>query len=91
MSFRPDFGVYVCPHVFNRSRPVLESVRDPEGDWQMLCGIAGCVEESEPHYVGVGHLVERDSSIDELSQLRAGMFAERASPDMPWLFGELSD
>lgn len=91
MSFRSEFGVFVCPHVFEGSRPVLESVRDPEGDWQILCGIAGCVEGGDPHYVGVGHLLEGDYSLNELSQLASGMFAERASADSPWQFGELSN
>jgi len=70
---------------------VLESVCDPDGDWQMLCGVEGCVEEGEPRYVGVGHLMENDQSINELSQLKSGMFAERPSAKSPWKFGELSD
>lgn len=91
MKFKSDYGVYVCPHVFDRSRPVLESVRDFDGDWQFLCGVEGCAEEGEPRHIGAGHLVECDSSIHELTALKPGMFAERLNLKSAWQFGDLNE
>lgn len=89
MKFKSDFGVYVCPHVFEGTSPVLDSVCDYDGDWQFLCGDHSCVETSEPKYIGVGHLVSIDSSINELTKLEPGMYAERAGKESPWKFGKL--
>ena len=91
MKFQPDYGVYVCPHVFDKTRNVLFSVRDFDGSWQFLCGIEGCIEEGEPRHIGVGHLVERDKSIDELTKLEPGMLAERDSIDSTWQYSDLED
>lgn len=91
MKFRNDYGVYVCPHVFENSRPILDSVRDTDGSWQFLCGVDGCTDEGEPQLVAVGHLVKRDPSVNELTLLKPGMYAERASENEPWAFGQLDD
>jgi len=89
MKFKEDFGVYVCPHVFDESRPVLDSVRDFDGSWQFLCGVKGCLDDGEPKHVGVGHLVKSDSTINELTALAPGTYAERANPETKWSFGKL--
>jgi hypothetical protein len=91
MEFKPDLGVYVCPHVFDRSRPVLDSIRDFDGSWQFLCGVEGCIEDGEPHHVGVGHLASTDSTLNELTVLKPGMYAERSEIKSRWEFGELQD
>lgn len=89
MKFRDDYGVYVCSHIFENSRPILDSVRDKDGSWQFLCGVDGCVDEGEPHLVGVGHLVKRDLSVNQLTSLKPGMYAERANENEPWKYGLL--
>lgn len=91
MKFRDDYGVYVCSHVFENSRPILDSVRDTDGSWQFICGVEGCVDEGEPHLVGVGHLVKRDPTIHQLTALEPGMYAERNSQNDAWTFGHLND
>ena len=91
MIFRDDYGVYVCSHVFKNTRPILESVRDEDGSWQFLCGVEGCLDEGGPHLVGVGHLIARDPSINELIVLNLGMYAERASDTSKWEFGTLDN
>ncbi len=91
MKFKSDFGVYVCPHIFDRSRPVLDSIRDFDGDWQFLCGVEGCIEDGEPHHIGVGHLASTDSTINELTVLEPGMYAERSDIKAVWEFGKLQD
>lgn len=91
MKFRDDYGVYVCSHIFENSRPILDSMRDTDGSWQFLCGADDCINEGEPHLVGVGHLVKRDPSVNELTSLDPGMYAERASESESWKFGKLTD
>lgn len=73
---------YVCRHVFNHERPVL-LVSRAEGDWQFLCG--GDHEPDEiPHVVGLNHLLDSDSSIEELKDLPPNWEAERNSVAAPW-------
>ncbi|WHI50165.1 hypothetical protein P3339_17185 [Microbulbifer sp. MLAF003] len=91
MKFRDDYGVYVCPHVFDGSRPVLDSCRDTDGSWQFLCGVQECMENSEPRFIGVGHLIKRDESINDLTVLEPGTYAERKSINAEWTFGKLED
>jgi len=91
MKFRSDYGVYVCTHVFEHSRPVLESVRDFDGSWQFLCGIDGCIDEGEPHHIGVGHLTVSDPNINEVTALEPGMYAERSDVNSVWTFGRLEE
>jgi len=91
MNFRKDYTVYVCPHVFDKSRPVLDSVRDHDGDWQFLCGEESCLETSKPKVVGAGHIVSQDASMAELTILKPGMYAERKDSVSPWQFGWLED
>ena len=74
----PDcLGVYVCPQVIADTRPILYVCR-VEGDWQFLCG--GDDHDDECHLVGVGHLNERDPTLNELAQLK---------PDWRWSVKEL--
>ncbi|WP_051997557.1 MULTISPECIES: hypothetical protein [Grimontia] len=89
MEFNPNYGVYVCEHVFRKTRPVRYSVRDADGDWQFLCGVPGCVDEGEPHLVGVGHLIEMDNSIRDLATLEPMMSAVRKSIHQQWIIRSL--
>jgi len=89
MKFRHDYGVYVCPHVFAHESPVLDALRDPDGYWQFFCGDPKCPETSEPKLIGVGHLIEKDETINEVTCLEASTYAERTSINAPWQFGKL--
>ena len=91
MKFRDDFGVYVCPHIFNNESPVLEGIRDPDGNWQFFCGSENCALESKPHFIGVGHLTNSDSTINELSCLEPGTYGERKNLTESWAFGQLEN
>jgi len=91
MKFRDNYGVYVCPHIFKNESPVLECIRDPEGDWQFFCGSENCSVESEPHFIGVGHLTKSDGQINELTCLEPGTYAERKNTMDCWVFGQLED
>ncbi|WP_435237189.1 hypothetical protein ACR30L_06345 [Psychromonas sp. PT13] len=89
MIFRSDFGVYVCSHIFSNQFPVLEAIRDLDGDWQFLCGQENCAENGEPHYIGVGHLTANDSTINQAACLEVGTYCERKTTKEAWMFGEL--
>ena len=91
MDFKDDYGVFVCPHVFDKSSPILFSVRDFDGSWQFLCGDNGCVESSKPRLVHVGELAKSDPTIHELTTMEIGTYAERFSSIADWTFGELED
>lgn len=82
-KFSRDFGVYCCPHVFDNSRPILLVIRDPDGDWQFLCGKEDDIGTS-PHHVGVGHLLERDPSLEVSVLLEPGSGIERCCENSEW-------
>jgi len=82
MKFESNMGVFVCPHIFKNSRPILLVVHE-DGDWQCLCGQDD--HNVDAHLVGIGHLIERDSTLDKLSDLLDGWEAERVSLKGEWL------
>jgi len=88
-TFREDYGVYTCGHVFRDERPVLLVVRDEEGSWQFLCNGSNCVDEGDIHLVGVGHLLERDSSLGVAADLNVSQYCERQSVGGKWVVGDL--
>ena len=83
-AFGPEnLGVFVCSHVFAQERPILFVVH-ADGDWQFLCGDSH--EDGDgPHYVGVGHLVHRDPTLESIAHLPNGASAERASVEHAWV------
>lgn len=82
MKFKSNLGVFVCPHIFKDTRPILLVIHE-DGDWQCLCGLSD--HDDIGHLVGIGHLVERDSSLDDLSDLPDGWEAERRSLEAIWV------
>jgi hypothetical protein len=82
MKFKSNLGVFVCPHIFQDSRPILLVIHD-EGDWQCLCGEDD--HDEKGHLVGMGHLTDRDSSINELVDLPNGFEAGRDSVSSDWV------
>lgn len=82
MGFISNLGVFVCPHVFEDTRPILLVVHEGN-EWQCLCGKGD--HDDDGHLVGMGHLVSRDPSLDQLSDLPDGWEAERKSPADPWI------
>ena len=88
-KFRRDYGVYTCPHIFRKERPILLVIRDPDGDWQFLCGQED--DDEECHLVGVGHLLDEDPSLNLVAELGAGTLAERDNMQQNWNFYELDE
>jgi hypothetical protein len=59
---------YVCVRFFDGSRPVLYVTR-PDRDWCFLCGDDHPDEGAAYRVVGLGPVIERDTSLRELSDL----------------------
>jgi len=81
-----NLGVFVCPNVFENTRPILYVCR-ADGEWQFLCG--GSDHGDDGHLVGVGHLTERDPTLNELADLKAAWEAERKEVGAKWVCSEL--
>jgi hypothetical protein len=82
MKFEDHKGAFICPHIFDNTRPILLVIHE-EGDWQCLCGLSDHNEIGR--LVGIGHLVKRDPSIDEVSDLPDGWEAERKWQNEAWI------
>jgi hypothetical protein len=81
-----NLGVIVCGCVFKNEKPILY-VYHGKKDWQFLCG--GEHESTEDaKVVGIGHLTERDLSLDQLADLPAGWEADRKSNKDEWARNE---
>ena len=88
-EFTPrNLGCFVCSHVFEKARPILLVVHE-DRDWQFMCG-ADDHAGDDGHLVGVGHLIDRDPSLNECSDLPNGFVAERSAVGEPWQRGEIS-
>jgi len=88
-KFRRDYGVYCCNHVFLDERPILLAIRDPDGYWQFLCGEDD--DAGDCHLVGIGHLLDRDPSLDQMADLAVASGAERSALGDDWSHFELSE
>ncbi len=86
-TFRSDFAVIVCDHVFSDSRPVLLVVRDEETSWQFLCGADADADDC--HSVGVGHLLSNDGTLGQMAALPVGFCAERKAVSESWEMSSL--
>ncbi len=90
MEFTPkNLGVIVCGCVFKNEKPILY-VSHSGKDWQFLCG-----DEHESiegaKVVGVGHLTERDPSLNQLANLPKGWEADRIDQSSEWVRFEGND
>lgn len=76
---------YVCIHVFEGCRPVLLVSRQ-DGDWCFLCGGTDHAQSAESYrVVGLGHVVRRDRSLEDVLDLEPNWEAERADVFSAWL------
>jgi len=80
----PNLKSYVCSHVFAQARPILLVVHE-DGDWSFMCGQSDHGGAEDYKVVGVGHVIERDPSVNECADLPNGFEAERAAVGKPWL------
>jgi len=78
-------GVFCCGHVFEGHRPVLLVAHEEHGDWQFVCGSEDHTYEDDIHHACVGHLIDSDSTLSEISDLPRGLDAERSSTAVEWI------
>ena len=64
-------------------------IRTPDGDWQFLCGKNDHTDTC--HTVGVGHLLDRDSSLGQLANLQLETGVERETTQHDWKCFELDE
>jgi hypothetical protein len=78
-----NHAVVCCPHVLDRSRPILRVTHDEDDEgWQFLCGEAH--ENDAPCVVCLGCMVNRDRALHQLADLPLGWCADRDTDDAPW-------
>ena len=80
---------YVCIHVFENAKPVL-LVSRADADWCFLCGDEHPEDAAYYKVVGIGHVLEQDSSLEALLDLAPEEEAERIAPGSPWIRTDLS-
>jgi hypothetical protein len=78
-------GVFCCGHVFRSERPVLLVAHDEDGDCQFFCGGEDHTDDDDVHHVCVGHLLDSDSTLNDVSDLPAGCEADRLSIEAGWV------
>ena len=86
--FPRKFGVFVCCHVFNNERPILLVVHEHDGDWGFYCGqIDHSTDDGGKDYswVGVGHLIDRDETVNDTALLDRGSEMERSEIGGKWI------
>ena len=75
---------YVCEHVFRGDRPVLLVSRG-DGDWCFLCGDNHPDDPSAYRVVGLGHVIDDDSTLEAILDLEPDEEAERSSVGANWV------
>lgn len=77
MSAATETTAVVCGHVFRSERPVRVVIHHSDGVWQLVCGQhdhpTDCAD-FEP--VGLEHIVERQSDLNDTASLQRGWLAE---------------
>ena len=83
-KFTPDnLRTYIRSHVFENIRPIL-LVAHEDGDWIFTYGKDDHTDDSWK-VVGIGHLVSRDSTINECADLQNGYECERSAAGQSWI------
>jgi hypothetical protein len=89
MSFDDSLGTIACRCVIEKGKPVL-FVSHAGGDWQMYCHDSNHNFEDEDAMkaemgvIHVAHLVARDATLNEISDLPTNMAAERTEVGGKW-------
>lgn len=81
-NIHPNTPAFLCEHIFENSKPILY-VCKADGDWQFLCG-GDHPSGSIPCVVGIGHILDRDTTLWELMGLEDDYEAERKEVGGSW-------
>lgn len=82
--------VYICCHVFKKTRDVNLVMFGDDQDLSMTCG-GYDHSDGDYHGVGLGHLTDRDASLLTVPRLRVNQQAERQNSSLPWIVGPLDE
>jgi hypothetical protein len=78
-----DLAVFTVDEVLNGQQPALEVHHEvSDGSWQFLTGQDADLENGK--FVRLVEAVENDPTLQQLSDLPLGWYAERAGPGQPW-------
>ncbi len=92
MKLPRNLGVIVCSHVFENNRPLLYVVCDEDNYYHFMCGGHDHLDENDAHYVGLGHVIAKDSSLEGLlPKLGLSCEAERKDESSEWTISKISD
>jgi hypothetical protein len=80
---QPHTGIYLSETVHNGTEPVTYVSHDEDGDWQMLGDSMS--DGGGPVLSCFHHPVDNDLSLNELTDLPIGWYAERERPGEPWI------
>lgn len=84
-----NLETFICGHLLRAERPIGYVFHDFDGSVQMLCGYDDCVlDGSNIAIVGLGHMMDRDESLRELTNLPIGHEAWR-SPEDHWVISPM--
>ena len=75
-------AVFTCLHITNENKPILCVKHDDEGDWQFLCGCNHITDDAR--IIALQEVINIDSSVSEVSNLKRGQTAVRESKDSKW-------
>lgn len=91
MGFEYHQKAYVCIDVFEDRKPITLVYRT-DGDWCFTTFDNPYGDDSDKYRViGIGHILQRDPSIESLENLPNNWEAERAAPMHPWVHRDISD
>jgi hypothetical protein len=84
----PELRVFICKHVFDKSRPIL-LVANMEGDLCFLCGGPHPDDPDAYEAVGLNHILEMDPTVTEPAlNLSENWEAVRTADNMKWQYVE---
>jgi hypothetical protein len=85
--FPRRLGVLVMKTILDGNMPVLQVVHAPEDWWGFADGVSSPNGDASIT-VHVHHVLDIDSSLQELATLPPGFKADRDEPDSPWVVTE---
>ncbi len=75
--------VFTCRHVLDEGAPILQALRDEQGDLQLLCGEEAHAD-GEGRVMRLGDAIMEHPSIVDVMDLEARQLAYRVDRDEPW-------
>jgi hypothetical protein len=88
-SLPPNLGVFVHSSIIRDNKPIRFVAHDTDGDWSFTDG--GVVLTSNISLVALQQILAIDPSLQALSSLPSGYYAERRDRESAWTISPLDD